>query len=458
MRITPKTPAKEIHQKACGLYRYRLGAIFLLALFAVIVHSLGFFEINPWLLGLVILIEILINCPYKVLYRNSCTGFWVLVTSVTFDFLCGVATLFLLGNVEFLAYSTCLLITIVYAAVNLPTRLILFWFATLASLLYTGLFVVKHASGWEQIVVLISDWNTSHQTTILISHITFLCLISLVVKSLGDALTRKEERLRSSLWELRETHERVKYAHLLLSVYFSHMNHEIRAALNTILGFSELLIENPGGSITEKQKDFLTRIRNSGKYLRDLIAELFDFSKTELKKMQFSPKQLDIAKVIESVLDVFQEEATQKKLRLYFSPKTKGVKILADEFRLRHVLYNLISNALKFTPQGSIRVGLEKKDLGIQITVEDSGPGITPENLETIFRPYQPNGDAVAKKILGKGLGLAICKQFVEIHSGKIRVESEIGKGSHFIINFPYKLPEPPPEKPIFSFNKDSVA
>jgi len=166
----------------------------------------------------------------------------------------------------------------------------------------------------------------------------------------------------------------------------------------------------------------------------------------EAKKMQLVLHEIELVKVIHTVLDVFYEDAIQKGLLLGFTEKPVSLKITGDELKIRQVLYNLLSNALKFTQQGFIHIALAKEpDGGARITVEDSGDGIAEENQKAIFTPYEQAGRATAKSIKGTGLGLAISKQFVEMHGGKIWLESAPGKGSKFIFTLP---PVPPAPKP----------
>jgi hypothetical protein len=319
--------------------------------------------------------------------------------------------------------------------------------ATLASALYAGLVVLGHFNIIPQTVSFGPDLNSVQETAIIVRHIAFFYLIAIFIRFLASALVKKDDRLESLLWELRETSDKVKYAYHIQTDYFARMSHEIRAPLNSILGFSQLLLESSTEPLTEKQRDFLSRIERGGKHLRDLINNVLDLSKIESKKMQLVPHEIELVKVINSALDVFYEESISKRVLLGFTEKPVSLRITADELKIRQVLYNLLSNALKFTPQGFIRIALTKgPDGGAKITVEDSGPGIPLENQGAIFTPYEQTGRATENSLRGTGLGLAISKQFVEMHGGKIWVESEPGKGSRFIFTLPPVPPAPKPE------------
>ncbi|HRY85817.1 MAG TPA: HAMP domain-containing sensor histidine kinase, partial [Candidatus Omnitrophota bacterium] len=416
MRITARTPVEEIYQKAYQLYRLRILVILFLIPLYILTCKWGDLTVkNLWPLFLVILIEVLVNRPYKIFFQDAQSGSEALIASVIIDFLAETAALHLLGNVDLFIYASCFFISIVYCALNLPTFLTM-ELATLASSLYAGLIVLGHFNIIPQTVSFGEGLNAVQETAIVVRHIAFFYLIAIFVRALASALVKKDERLEELLWELRETSDKVKYSYHMQTDYFARMSHEIRAPLNSILGFSQLLLESPTEPPTEKQKDFLSRIERSAKHLRELINDVLDLSKVEAKKMQLVAHEIDLVKVVNTVLDMFYEEAVHKQLNLAFTEKPASLKITADELKIRQVLYNLLSNALKFTQHGFIHVHLAKEaDGGAKVVVEDTGPGITAENREAIFRPYEQAGRTTAPHIKGTGLGLAISKQFAEM-------------------------------------------
>jgi signal transduction histidine kinase len=407
----------------------------------------GFTIENLWPLYLVVLVEVFINRPYKAFFSDSKAGTEALVASVIIDFLAEATALHLLGDVDLFIYVSCFFISLIYCALNLPSFLTL-QMATVASALYAGLIILGKFNIIPQTISLGSNLTAVQETAIIFRHIAFFYLIAIFVRSLASALVKKDDRLEGLFWELRETSDKFKYAYHMQTDYFARMSHEIRAPLNSILGFSQLLLESPTEPPTDKQKDFLSRIERSGKHLRELINNVLDLSKIESKKMQLALHEINLVKIIHSVIDVFYEEALTKSLVLSFTEKPAGLRITADELKLRQVLYNLFSNALKFTQHGFVHITLSKEpDGGARITVEDSGTGISPENLAAIFMPYEQAGRTTANNVKGTGLGLAISKQFVEMHGGKIWVESNPGKGSRFIFTLPLTPPEQKPEE-----------
>ena len=386
---------------------------------------------------MVILIELFLNRPYKLFFKSSTSGFNALVGSVVIDFLAAVSTLHLFGSVDLFIYTSCLCISIVYCALNLPLFLTL-QMTTLAATLYAALIILGHIHIIPPTVSFGTGLSQVQETAIIVRHIAAFYLIAILVRSLASPLIKKEERLEQLLHELRETNEKVKYAYHLQTEYFSHMSHDIRAPLNSMLGFSQLLLESPTEPPTDKQKDFLKRIELSAKHLRDLVTDVLDLSKIESKRMQLLPREVELVGVIRNALDLFYEEASQKGLALRFIETPASLKISGDELKLRQVLYNLLSNAIKFTGHGFVHVRLSKEPGGgARITVEDSGPGIAPENQTSIFRPYEQAGRATAANLKGTGLGLAISQKFVKMHGGKMWVDSQPGKGSRFILTVP---------------------
>lgn len=447
MRITEKTPVGEIYNKAYQLYQFRILAILFLIALYILTCKWGNFTIeNLWPLYLVIAVELFANRPYKVFFHDARSGTEALIGSVVIDFLAETVALHLLGNVDLFIYTSCFFISIVYCALNLPAILTL-QMATLASALYAGLIVLGRFHVIPNTVSFGPGLSSVQETAIIFRHIAFFYLIAIFIGLLASALVKKDDRLEELLRELRQTSDKVKYAYHIQTDYFARMSHEIRAPLNSILGFSQLLLEGSTEMLTEKQKDFLSRIERSAKHLRELINDVLDLSKIESKKMRLELHEVELVKILHTALEVFNEESLTKGLTLEFKKTVPTLRITADELKIRQVLYNLLSNSLKFTQQGFVSIALEKEtDGGAKITVEDSGPGIAVKDQTAIFQPYEVTGrtsDEGGQK--GTGLGLAISKQLVEMHGGKIWVESEPGKGARFIVTLP---PAPPTPKP----------
>jgi two-component system sensor histidine kinase/response regulator len=250
------------------------------------------------------------------------------------------------------------------------------------------------------------------------------------------------------------------------SEFLANMSHELRTPLNSVLGFSELLRDNVIGKLTDQQKEAVENIHGSGQHLLNLISDILDFSRIEAGKLKLEIDQIMPEQLISGSLVLFREKAMKHGLKLEFQGEPGSHVILeADESKLKQIMYNLLSNAVKFTPDGgsvSVAVrrvqsseykfkGLKEDDSELrnqhsdldgdfmEISVADTGIGIRPEDINKLFNPFSQLESAYTKKYEGTGLGLALTKQLVELHGGRIWVESEIGKGSKFTFVIPIK-------------------
>jgi len=221
------------------------------------------------------------------------------------------------------------------------------------------------------------------------------------------------------------------------SEFLANMSHELRTPLNAIIGFSEVLGERLFGEMNDKQAEYVGDITESGRHLLALINEILDLSKIEAGRMELDLGEFDLATTVDNTLALVRERAQRREITLNCSVDERIATIHADERKVKQVLLNLLSNALKFTPEGgTIDVRASAHDDRVEISVTDTGVGIAPEDLEAVFEEFRQVGTA-AKKIEGTGLGLAISRKFIELHGGKIRVTSEVGKGATFAFTVP---------------------
>ncbi|MBI4390437.1 MAG: GAF domain-containing protein, partial [candidate division NC10 bacterium] len=243
-----------------------------------------------------------------------------------------------------------------------------------------------------------------------------------------------EERVRARTAEL-EAANRAK------SQFLANMSHELRTPLNAIIGFSALLEEGQHGPLTEKQRRFVGHVQTSGKHLLAVINDILDLTRVEAGKLELALEPVDLAAVIEEALTLVREGAFAKKLSLT-AELPDGIRpAVADPVRLRQILYNLLSNAVKFTPEGgTVTVGAERDGEGVTVWVRDTGIGISPEDQERIFREFEQVDNSFSRQYQGAGLGLALTRRLVELHGGRIRVESTPEKGSTFTFTLPQRL------------------
>ena len=221
------------------------------------------------------------------------------------------------------------------------------------------------------------------------------------------------------------------------SEFLANMSHELRTPLNAIIGFSEVLAERMFGEINDKQAEYLADILESGRHLLSLINDILDLSKIEAGRMELEPTEFNLPDAIENTLTLVRERAHRLGIALGRMIDERLGTICADERKVKQVLLNLLSNALKFTPEGGrIDVAATVTDNAIEISVSDTGVGIAAEDQAAVFEEFRQVG-AASKKIEGTGLGLAISRKFIELHGGKIWVKSQVGAGSTFAFTLP---------------------
>jgi signal transduction histidine kinase len=223
------------------------------------------------------------------------------------------------------------------------------------------------------------------------------------------------------------------------SEFLANMSHELRTPLNAIIGFSEVLSERMFGEINEKQAEYIGDILESGQHLLSLINDILDLSKIEAGRMELEPTEFDLPSVIENTLILVRERAQRHGITLGRAVDERLRIIRGDERKVKQVLLNLLSNALKFTPEGGeIEVRAQMRDGAAEISVRDTGVGIAPEDQEAVFEEFRQVGTA-SKKVEGTGLGLAISRKFIELHGGRIWVKSKLGTGSTFTFTLPLR-------------------
>jgi signal transduction histidine kinase len=237
--------------------------------------------------------------------------------------------------------------------------------------------------------------------------------------------------------ELRRLYKELEAASLHKSEFLANMSHELRTPLNAILGFSQVLRERMFGEINEKQEEYLDDILSSGNHLLALINDVLDLSKVEAGQVELETAPFSLREALESGVVMVRERATRDGVEIALSTDLDVDAVNGDERRIRQVIFNLLSNAVKFTPAGgAVDVNAAQFNGEVRVSVADTGPGIAYEDCERIFEEFQQT-EAGIKQREGTGLGLALSKRLVELHGGRIWVESEPGKGSTFVFTLP---------------------
>jgi signal transduction histidine kinase len=251
-------------------------------------------------------------------------------------------------------------------------------------------------------------------------------------KALEEELQRKNE-------ELDEQYRRGQQANRLKSEFLANMSHELRTPLNGIIGFTDIMYTGEVGTVSDEQKEYLGDILSSARHLLQLINDVLDLAKVEAGKMTFHPEAVDLEKLVSEVCDILRPLAAHKRIFIEAAVDSTLTGVTVDPSKFKQVLYNYLSNAIKFTPdEGHVIVRIKPQgENSFILEVEDSGMGIQPEDIGRLFVEFQQLDASRAKKYQGTGLGLALTKRIIEAQGGRVGVRSTPGQGSTFFASLP---------------------
>ena len=297
-------------------------------------------------------------------------------------------------------------------------------------------------------------WSTAHVIEFKIRFLVSLFLVGVLAYTFEVVRHKYQEGMKQNQLKLEE--EKIKLAkakkdaekaNKAKSEFLANMSHELRTPLNHIIGFTDLVVEERFGELNETQSDFLKDVKNSSHHLLSLINDILDISKVEAGKHEIDLAPIKIRELLENSLVMVNEKSIKAGIKLSYDLDGIPQTIIADERKLKQIMYNLLSNAVKFTPpRGEVKIKAEACEIhkgededstsitkGIKVGVCDTGIGLAPENIECIFNPFEQVDNSMSRKYQGTGLGLALTKNFVELHGGKIWAESQgKNKGSNF--------------------------
>jgi signal transduction histidine kinase len=248
-----------------------------------------------------------------------------------------------------------------------------------------------------------------------------------------------EQALRRKNLELEEQYRRAQSASRMKSIFLANMSHELRTPLTAVIGFAELLVDGKVGALTADQRDFTQDILANGKHLLTLINDVLDLARVESGTMPFHPERICLPDLIRETIAGPKLFASARNITLTTDVQMSAIEIFLDPQKLRQVLLNYVSNALKFTPPGG-RVTVHAhfaEDSTFRLEVEDTGIGIAPQDINRLFQDFHQLDGGLSKEVQGTGLGLALTKRLVEAQGGKVGVVSQPGKGSRFYADLP---------------------
>ncbi len=256
-------------------------------------------------------------------------------------------------------------------------------------------------------------------------------------ENLEELVSERTTELEEKARELEDVNIRLQEADRLKSVFLASMSHELRTPLNSIIGFTGIILQGVSGEISEEQRKQLNMVKTSGNHLLDLINDLLDIAKIEAGKVNPSFDKFEIYDVMKEVMEAFFPVVKEKGLELT-ADMPEGIALKSDRRRILQILMNFVSNAVKFTDRGSVKIrAIVSEDINLQLSVADTGIGIEAEDMDKLFQPFQQVDSSLAKLHEGTGLGLHLTRKLADLLGGSVSATSAFGKGSEFTLRVP---------------------
>ncbi len=313
---------------------------------------------------------------------------------------------------------------------------------TLAQVSEGNLKVRATPSGHQDIM----DKIVSHTNHMLDNLEKLYNKISSFSRELEQEVARRTAMLRERTYLLEQANRDLKELDRLKSSFLANMSHELRTPMNSIIGYTDLLIDGVDGEVNEEQRKSLQKVANNARHLLQLINDILDMSKIESGKIELMPEYMDITELIRSVISTFKPALQEKHLTVSFDFAPELPAVYIDDDKIRQVLINLLSNAVKFTEHGGITIHVYPSEIGIspgqkpmfvEVCIEDTGIGIKKSDMKKLFDKFSQIDVSTVRQYEGTGLGLSIARGLVVLHKGVIWAESEFGKGARLYFTLP---------------------
>lgn len=460
---------KRLHKRHLQGAFIRSGASLFMWLFALFAFLAGIIKSDHFAgVSISVVFLILMNPPTlwvlkRITSRSLYKYFSLVINSL--EIIGYTVIIYFLGGIEATYLVLMYAALIIYVGVAAPERIIPFIIAGFCAFSFILMVLLEHF-GLIPHQRIISDFNIPWNSQLMILFMTsgLLFVVAFISSYTAQLLKSNRDKLRRQNAELKLAINRARESDRMKSEFLANMSHELRTPLNHIIGFTELVVDKNCGDLNETQEEYLNDVLGSSKHLLSLINDILDLAKVEAGKLQLEPSDVNLQMIIENSLCMIKDKAMQHGIQLSMDMDSIPETIKADERKLKQIMYNLFSNAMKFTPDGgSITLAAkmqteysvpEHKNPDeqtntlypipsfdrnfIEISVNDTGIGLKPEDLERIFDAFEQVESSKSRKYQGTGLGLSLTKRLVELHGGRIWAESEgENKGSTFLFIIP---------------------
>ncbi len=443
--ITPRATERDerFREAVIRVSTLVLVGVVMIALFIIVPNFVGDEQTRTNRIVTLLTFIVLLLIPFFLAHRGQITiAGWALLMMPTFGFLTLATSIGLWMNLSIFF----LLMTSLYGQVVLPRQQIKYLLVLNFALIFVvQLFPIPVVTLAESPAEILPDLLKQPISVLL--TVIILIIVSILLYILRQEFDSRQEELRRFVAELDQrvqdrtkeleiARQKAEEANVIKTKFLANMSHELRTPLNAILNFTAFVADGIMGDVNEEQEEALRQSISSGKHLLSLINDILDVTKIEAGLMDLFIQEVDFNEVLNGVVAIGKGLSKDKPVELVTEIQPNLPKSYGDKRRMRQVFLNIVSNAFKFTREGSVIIRARSTDTHIHVQITDTGIGIAPENYQTVFEAFkQVQNESL--EVVGTGLGMPISKYFVESHLGNIWFESEAGVGTTFFVELP---------------------